>query len=331
MLLTLTKAEMTIHLGTCHCGALVFEPSSVYDGNVAGPMRGARVKLHAVRANGITFTCYVHGDGEELMLLLHGFPDDAATMLRMMEALPTKRFTLVAPHMRGFGPTSRAPDRRYQYADLGRDVLGLIEAFGFEAAHIYGHDFGALAGYAAAQLAPECVARLVAASVPPPATFLANLPRHPGQLARSWYVGLMQVPWLAKRLLESQDDAMIALLWRLWSPGWRWQPDRLAKVRNSLGRRGVSSTVVRYYRGLLLDALLDHNAWRASFELAMRPISVPTTVLFGERDGCIGPEMYERVERSFDTPQLTVKCLEECGHFPHHERMDAVLDAMLST
>lgn len=291
-------------------------------------MMRCMVKLHVVRANGIMFTSYVHGDGPELMVLLHGFPDDAATMLRLMQSLPTERFTLVAPHMRGLGPTSRAQDRRYQYADLGQDVLGLIDAFGAERAHVYGHDFGALAGYAAAQLAPEKIIHLTAASVPPPSTFVANLSRHPGQLARSWYIGLMQIPWLGKQMWRAQDEALVSLLWRTWSPGWSWEPDRLSMVKNSLSRRGARGTIVRYYRGLLLDALLDHKAWRASWDLAMTPIAAPTTVLHGARDGCIGPEMYERVAQAFSTPDVRTVCLDECGHFPHHERLEAVLEVL---
>lgn len=288
------------------------------------------MKLQVVRANHINFTCYMHGEGSELLLLLHGFPDDAATMLRLMESLDRERFTVVAPHMRGLGPSSRAPDRRYLYRELGQDVLGLIEALGFEQAHLYGHDFGALAGYAASQLAPERITHLIAASIPPPVTFALNLPRSPKQVARSWHILLMQVPWLGKYLLSAQDEALVSILWRLWSPGWRWERDRLAKVKNTLNRQGAKGTVVRYYRGLLLDAVLDPAAWRASFALARRPLQSPTSILHGVRDGCVGPEMFRHVERAFlkGTPHL-VYTLDECGHFPHLERLERVRGIIL--
>lgn len=288
------------------------------------------MKLQVVRANHINFTCYTRGAGKELLLMLHGFPDDAATMLRLMESLDTDRFTLVAPHLRGLGPSSRAPDRRYLYRELGQDVLGLIEALGFEQAHVYAHDFGALAGYAASQLAPERITHLIAASIPPPVTFVRNLPRSPRQIARSWHILLMQIPWLGKRLLGAQDEALVSILWRLWSPGWRWERDRLAKVKNTLNRQGAKGTIVRYYRGLLLDALLDHAAWRSSFTLAMRPIQSPTSVVHGVRDGCMGSEMFRGIEHAFlDGTPHRVYTLEDCGHFPHLERLERVRGVIL--
>ncbi len=288
------------------------------------------MKLQVVRANGINFTCYVHGHGPKLLLMLHGFPDDAATMLRLMDSLPTEQFTMVAPHMRGLGPSSKAPDRRYLYALLGEDVLGLIDAFGAETAHLYGHDFGALACYAAAQLGPDRIEHLITASVPPPRTFLHNLPKQPRQFARSWHIFMMQIPWLGKALLGAQDDALVSLLWRLWSPGWRWQRDRLAKVKNSLNRKGARGTVVRYYRALLLDALLDPRAWQQSFKLSMELIRVPSTVIYGDRDGCVGKGMFKKLHRSFAlmTPVRPV-LLKGCGHFPHLECLEQVKDVIL--
>ena len=285
-------------------------------------------KLDVVRANGIRFTCYRRGEGEELIVLLHGFPDDAATMLTLMERLDSTRFTIVAPHMRGFAPTSRSSDRRYHYADLGRDALGLIEAFGFERAQLYGHGFGALAGYAAAQLDARAVAHLVAAGVPPPRALVRHHLRQPWALRRSWHVALLQLPWIAELALGAQDKALVATLWRLWSPSWRFDRDRLAKVKSSLSRHKAMNTVGRYYRGLLLDAVLDPVAWRESFELARRAIASPTTILRGERDGSVEGSAFERLEGAFSTPQVKVCAVPECGHFIHHERPDLVIEAL---
>lgn len=287
------------------------------------------MKLRIVRANDIRFTCYVHGDGPQLLLLLHGFPDDAASMLPLMERLDQARYTMAAPYMRGYGPTSRSPDRRYLLEDLGRDVLALIDALGHERAAVFGHDWGALAAYTAAQLAPSQLTHLITASVPPPRVFLHNLPRAPRQLLRSWYILLFQLPLLNRAALTRDDLELVELLWRLWSPGWRWERSRLAKVKNTLGRAGTPGAALRYYRGLLLDAILDRRRWRRSLAIAMRPISTPTLVLAGARDGCVGPELYDNISLAFaeGTPHA-LELLDGCGHFPQHERPDTLTAAL---
>lgn len=283
------------------------------------------MKLQVVRANNIRFTCYVHGHGPRLLLLLHGFPDDAATMLRLMERLDASRFTLVAPHLRGFRPSSRASDRRYHYADLGRDALALTEALGFEQAMIYGHDLGALAGFAACQLDAARVSHMISASMPPVKTFIRNGLRHPKALARCWHVALLQLPWLGEQVLSWQEVALVERLWRQWSPSWQWEGDRVAKVKSSLARRATRASALRYYRGFALDALLDRHAWKRSAALAKRPLHVPTTLILGEEDGCVSPVMFRRVEKSFGPHvDLSLHRLEGCGHFPHHERLEQV-------
>ena len=55
-----------------------------------------------LQANGLRFTARAMGQGP-LLLLLHGFPDDADSMLPLARALPGYR--VVAPFLRGYAPT----------------------------------------------------------------------------------------------------------------------------------------------------------------------------------------------------------------------------------
>src|SRR5262245_47195268 len=109
-----------------------------------------------VRATEIDFHYLELGNGP-LLLCLHGFPDCAFTYRYLWPVLAEAGFRGVAPFMRGYAPTSRPPDGRYQSVLLAQDAVALISALGAEQAFVVGHDWGALATYGAAALAPERV------------------------------------------------------------------------------------------------------------------------------------------------------------------------------
>ena len=57
----------------------------------------------SVEANGLTFAYVEDGEGP-LVVLLHGFPDNALTWDRMMPGLAEAGYRAVAPYMRGYPP-----------------------------------------------------------------------------------------------------------------------------------------------------------------------------------------------------------------------------------
>lgn len=277
------------------------------------------MKLHILRANSLRVATYIRGRGPKLLLLLHGFPDDAASWLGLMEALDDPQYTIAAPYLRGYSPTSTARDGRYSLRVLGQDVLSLIEVLGFERAAVIGHDWGALSAYAASQLEPARLSHLIALSVPPPKTFLANLLLNPGQLRRSAYILWFQLPALSRWLLMRDDLALVEQLWRRWSPSWQYTAARQKKVKATLRQRRSAQAALRYYQGLIADAALDPTEWSASLKLALSPIRTPSLLITGDEDGCIHPKMFEGYERAFSAP-VRLELLSGCGHFPQHER-----------
>lgn len=62
---------------------------------------GRRIRRLCVDANGLSIECLRSGDGDRLALCLHGFPDNAGSMLPVCWRLADEGFTAVAPFMRG--------------------------------------------------------------------------------------------------------------------------------------------------------------------------------------------------------------------------------------
>src|SRR5206468_3267883 len=98
------------------------------------------------------------------VVLLHGFPDDPRAYDGALDALAGLGCRVLVPWLRGYGPTrfvDPATPRSGQQAALGRDLLDLIDALGFEQAALAGYDWGGRAACIVAALWPKRVAGLV--------------------------------------------------------------------------------------------------------------------------------------------------------------------------
>jgi pimeloyl-ACP methyl ester carboxylesterase len=91
-----------------------------------------------------------------------------------MERLAEAGFRAVAPWTRGIYPTAEPADGDYSPLELGRDVLGLLSALSGPVAGIVGHDWGAMSAYAAANLSPELVPKMVVEAIPHPRAIRMN-------------------------------------------------------------------------------------------------------------------------------------------------------------
>jgi pimeloyl-ACP methyl ester carboxylesterase len=278
------------------------------------------VELHA---NRLRFAAFEGGSGD-LALLLHGFPDDARSMLPLAERFVAAGFRAIAPFLRGYRPSDAAPDGDYGTVALARDAVGLFDAAGAETATIVGHDWGAVAAYVAASLAPARVRRIVTMSVPPPRIFFPSFLRYPAQLRRSWYIGAFQLPGAARRL-AADDFALVERLWRDWSPGWDYPLERLAGVKATLGDERGASQAIGYYRSIPRSLLVPGPRVREAWRVAFSRIAVPALVFSGDRDGCIGSEVYAGIEGAFTSPVL-FEIVPGAGHFLPLEATDRVAD-----
>lgn len=285
-----------------------------------------------VRAGNLSVRTLVAGSGDRLALLLHGFPDGARSMEPLLDRFADAGFTAVAPYLRGYDGTDPAPNGRYLTLDLARDAAALVDALGHETAVLIGHDWGGNAAYLAGTLAPERFSHLVPLSVPPPGSrgIRWALRNDPAQLRRAWYKAFFQLPWLPERALRAADFALVEWLWRDWSPGWEPPEGRLADVKETFRQEGTVEAALAYYRDRFRA---NHVPWLVSAaddqaHLASTPIEVPTLVVGGADDGCIGTRLYRDAGDAFAGP-WQLELLDGVGHFVHLEAPDRVADLAL--
>src|SRR5262245_234696 len=98
------------------------------------------------------------------VVLMHGWPFDVRAFDEVIPHLTTARLRVIAPYLRGYGPTrflSASTMRSGEQAALGKDLLDLLDALKIDKALLAGFDWGGRAACVVAALWPERVHGLV--------------------------------------------------------------------------------------------------------------------------------------------------------------------------
>ncbi len=290
-------------------------------------------------ANGLNFEVLVSGQSSRLVLMLHGFPDDARSFIPMTRGLTGAGFCCAAPFLRGYRPTAVPPAvagsslQTIQVTDLVEDAATIAqqlkEQLGIKQLYLVGHDWGAIAAYATVQQYPSLFARAVMMSVPPGRIFLRNLLRNPGQFWRSAYILYFQIPWLPERRIRKGAGRYIETLWRAWNGDVSAYQDRIDEVIDTLSAHENLRAALAYYRGLLRPAPSQWRQWNQARRLLLARAAIPTLVLAGERDRCIPPAMFAGSESWSADTGGDFRTIAKAGHFLPLEATAAVCEATL--
>ena len=276
------------------------------------------MKQIMVEANGLRFACLEAGAGDDqrpLVLMLHGFPDNAWTWEHQFAPLVAAGYRVVAPFLRGYPPTAIPDHPFYDRGTLAGDVHGLILALnGGEPCHLVAQDWGAAMSYGALALYPELVRRAVLMAIPHPAAMAASL-ADPAQVHRAfhwWYFQLANIPEMTVPL---NDYAFVDYLWAEWSPDHDHR-EHIARVKATLAEPGALAAAIGYYRATLNAAYRDPALEHMREQLGA-PITVPTLALCGAGDIRTRPLA---AQADHFTGEYAYREVEGCGHFLHREK-----------
>jgi len=261
-------------------------------------------------ANGLRFR--VSADGPptgELLILLHGFPEGADSWTRQVAAVARAGGLAVAPDMRGYGGSDApAGVESYALAHLVEDVAAIIKAFGRDAAHVAGHDWGALVAWFFAGIHPEMTKTLTVLSVGHPATLGAATADDQDQKARSQYIRLFLQEGKAETVLAEDDFRRLRGMFQAKVP-----PSVVEGYVRSLSRPGRLTAGLNYYR-----ANLSREQWWAGLRSDLT-ITAPTVLLWGDQDPALGRrQAISTADHMRGDYRLEV--LEGAGHWLQFER-----------
>jgi pimeloyl-ACP methyl ester carboxylesterase len=222
------------------------------------------------------------------VILSHGFPFDVHAYDKVVPLLTIQGARVIRPYLRGYGPTrflSADTLRSGQQAALGSDLVALLGASHLQAAILAGYDWGGLASCVATALWPERAAGLV--SLASYDIIDVERVRHayePSMEHAIWY----QHPFQTERgreCLASHRRELCRMLWRQWSPNWRFDEATFEQTAVSFGNPDFVDVVVHAYRHAFGLAADDPAYEELEDRLARRPkISVPAVTLDGASD-----------------------------------------------
>ena len=266
------------------------------------------------------------------VLLMHGFPYDPRTYDRMIPLLVARGCRAIVPYLRGYGPTrflSAETPRSGQQAALGNDLKELIDALGGPRVVLAGYDWGGRAACVVAALWPDKVRGLVSANGYNIQDIAGSTkPVPPEQEHRLWYQYYFHTE-RGRAGLQANRREFCKLLWRLWSPNWRFDDATYDRTAASFDNPDFVDVVIHSYRHRFGYAAGDPSLEPIEQRLAAKPrITVPTIVLHGDGSGLSSPASSVKHAPLFTGPYQH-RVIPVAGHNLPQETPDAVADAVL--
>lgn len=266
------------------------------------------------------------GSGDNLVILLHGFPEFWYSWRKQLGAL-SKSFHVVAPDMRGYNLSDKpARVEDYRIDQLVADIVGLIDHFGAKQAAIVGHDWGAGVAWVVAQKHPERVSKLAVLQVPPAAAWRANLTLK--QFLRSWYMFFFQIPRLPEWLISRQNFRAIERTFeeRVTRKN-SFTKDDVERYKEAARQAGALTGAINYYRANVFDRFFPKKQ-PSEVRQGDGRIRVPTLFIYGEQDFAIVPATVRGIEKYIDAYYREVR-IPDSGHWVQNEAPDEVNAALL--
>lgn len=256
-----------------------------------------------------------------LVILLHGFPEFWYGWRRQIPALARAGYRVMAPDQRGYGWSGKPSGvEAYRVETLALDVVGLIRASGVERARaVVGHDWGAAVAWWVGIAHPDRLERLVVLNVPHPSRSVmkAAVRKRPTQLLRSWYIFAFQLPGIPEWLLGRKRGRVLAANLRGKDPSSFTRADR-ERYRDAWGQPGALTGMLNWYRAMLRHPPRAPGSNR---------VTVPTLILWGERDRYLSKELGPLSLAKCDRGRLVA--FPDATHWLQHDEADGVNRAIL--
>lgn len=254
-----------------------------------------------------------------VVLLLHGWPDDASTWDAVVPVLNEAGLRTIVPTLRGFGDTrflSPQTSRTGNAAMLAIDAIETLDALGIDRVFVAGHDWGASIAEMMAVGWGARIDRLAMLSSPPR---LGGLKTPPFWHARLQWYHWFQATKRGERAVRDDGKGFARIMWETWSPpGW-FDDATFERVAESFANLDWIDVTLHSYRSRWDEADADPaGTWLDEKTKATASLALPALYFQGELDGVNPPKVSERVAEKFTGPFERV-VLPGIGHFPTRE------------
>jgi epoxide hydrolase 4 len=248
------------------------------------------------------------------VVLLHGFPEFWYGWRKQIPALVEAGCRVIVPDQRGYNLSDKPKGvKNYSVDILVEDIIGLIDALGYEKVNLVGHDWGAIVAWALAIKHPERLHKLSIMNVPHPAVMKRFLQRDLEQMRRSWYAMFFQLPWLPELALSVSDWRAAVGALRESDESLSFTNEDIEKYKEAWSQPDAMTSMLNWYRA----------AVRARGESSSdKQVKVPTLMMWGIKDTALTHRMARPSMDYVDEGNLIL--FPEATHWVQHDAADEV-------
>ena len=154
-------------------------------------------RVERVKTSGAELHTVIGGSGPPL-LLIHGAPLTHLSWYRVAPEL-AKRYTVIAPDLRGYGDSSKPEDGQnhsnYSKRTMAQDKIDLMRHFGFERFAVVGHDRGGRVSHRLALDHPQAVTRMAVLDIVPTQYLYTHITKAFVDAYFHWFLYIRPAPY----------------------------------------------------------------------------------------------------------------------------------------
>ena len=268
-----------------------------------------------IALNGVQYHIRDSQEGQESVLLLHGWPDDGTIWQKQIPSLIEAGYRVICPDLLGYG-LSDAPlaIERYQLVNVVKDLVSLIEQLNLKKIHCIAHDYGAVLGWELASHT-ELFKTYIAMSV--------------GHLQEFFTISLenLQLQWIyffniqdtAPQLYRANNGYLLREILRSHPYGNRIVTKALTPgILENMQRLEKANPVPEYLLAALTGQLPDS-----------KKIKIPTLGIWSDKDDFLW-ESQMKNSGQYISVEWQYICLKEAGHWFMVEQPNKTNQLLLS-
>ncbi|MGA2503916.1 MAG: alpha/beta hydrolase [Anaerolineales bacterium] len=248
------------------------------------------------------------------IILLPGFPEFWYSWRHQILVFVESGFRVIATDHSGYN-LSDCPHgtRPYRLDYLGRDILSLIDPWGYEKVGLVGHDWGAGVAWWIAVNFPGRINHLAILNVTHLSVMMETLRKSPRQMLKSWYILFFQIPALADWLLRLNNFFLVAKMLRSSGKSTTFTDEDIHEYHKAWTNSGGLTGTINWYRSLVRQRLPETTEIH---------IHVPKLILWGKLDVALTQDMAQKSINLCDNGQL--KIFDDATHWVQHDSAPAV-------
>lgn len=275
------------------------------------------IQFKKVKVANLVFDCRIAGDvKDELVVLLHGFPETSVMWTALMKDLSKSGYYCVTPNLRGYSSGARPKGKRqYQIEKLSQDVIDIAAFFGKSKFHLIGHDWGSGIGWKCVFDHPDKILSWTGMSVPHLLAFGDAIKNNKEQGKMSSYIKAFNLPFLPEFIIRRKDFSTLKETLQ------NCPQAEVEEYLQVLKEPYALTAAINFYRGnyKLLKEYDDTSQ--------LGNISTPTLFIWGLNDAYVGSYAVEKNHQFMKGPYQFLEL--EAGHWLIQSEYEVIKKAIL--